>query len=94
VAMAFPILTLAMLDLLPASRGAAASVQSFVALVSNAVIAGAVAPAVAFSLPALAATSLGLTVIGYLLWRRHLRITNLEPKAPPDPQSYEPTDGM
>jgi len=94
VAMAFPILTLAMLDLFPASRGAAASVQSFVALVSNAVIAGAVAPAVAFSLPALAATSLGLTVIGYLLWRRHLRITNLEPKAPPDPQSYEPTDGM
>ena len=94
VAMAFPILTLAMLDLFPASRGAAASVQSFVALVSNAVIAGAVAPAVAFSLPTLAATSLGLTVIGYLLWRRHLRITNLEPKAPPDPQSYEPTDGM
>lgn len=94
VAMAFPILTLAMLDLFPANRGAAASVQSFVALVSNAVIAGVVAPLVAVSLPALAATSLSLTVIGYLLWQRHLKVTRLEPKAPPDPQSYEPTDEM
>ncbi len=70
VALAFPILTLAMLDLFPASRGAASSVQSFVSLVANALIAGALAPAVAFSLPMLAATALLLTVVGYLLWRR------------------------
>ncbi len=36
IALAFPILTLAMLDLFPRSRGAASSVQSFVALVANA----------------------------------------------------------
>lgn len=94
VALAFPILTLAMLDLFPANRGAASSVQSFVSLVCNALIAGALAPAVAFSLPMLAGTTLVLTVIGYLLWRRHLSMTSLEPHVPPDPQSYEPTDEM
>ncbi|MFT4216996.1 MAG: multidrug effflux MFS transporter [Micropruina sp.] len=94
IALAFPILTLAMLDLFPANRGAASSVQSFVSLVSNAVIAGVVAPAVAFSLPMLAGTALALTTIGYLMWRRHLRVTASDPQAPPDPQAYEPLDEM
>lgn len=83
-----------MLDLFPANRGAASSVQTFVSLVANALIAGALAPAVAFSLPMLAGTALALTAIGYLMWRRHLQVTALEPQAPPDPQAYEPTDEM
>ena len=94
VALAFPILTLAMLDLFPANRGAASSVQSFVSLVCNAIIAGALAPAVAFSLPMLAGTTLALTLIGYLLWRRHLQVTAIEPHGTSDPQAYEPTDEM
>ena len=57
-------------------------------------IAGVLAPLVAFSLPALAATALLLTVIGYLLWRRHLNVTALEPQVPPDPQNYEPLDEL
>ena len=81
VALAFPILTLAMLDLFPANRGAAASVQSFVGLVCNGLIAGLLAPAVAFSLWSLAATALALTVAGYLMWRRHLSRTGLQPPA-------------
>ena len=88
------ILTLAMLDLFPANRGAASSVQSFVSLVCNAIIAGALAPAVAFSLPMLAGTTLALTLIGYLLWRRHLQVTAIEPHGTSDPQAYEPTDEM
>ena len=75
VALAFPILTLAMLDLFPEKRGAAASVQSFVQLVSNAVIAGVLAPLVAFSLPVLAASALVITVVAYLMWQWHLRAT-------------------
>ncbi|MFT4297239.1 MAG: multidrug effflux MFS transporter [Micropruina sp.] len=94
IALAFPILTLAMLDLFPTNRGAASSVQSFVSLVSNAIIAGALAPAVAFSLPMLAGTALLLTAIGYLMWRRHLQVAKSEPQAPPDPQAYEPLDEM
>ncbi|MFT3833157.1 MAG: multidrug effflux MFS transporter [Micropruina sp.] len=94
IALAFPILTLAMLDLFPANRGAASSVQSFVALVSNALIAGALAPAVAFSLPMLAGTALVLTGIGYLMWRHHLKLTASEPQAPPEPPAHEPLDEM
>lgn len=75
VALAFPILTLAMLDLFPEKRGAAASVQSFVQLVSNALIAGVLAPVVAVSLPVLAATALTVTLIAYLMWQWHLRAT-------------------
>ena len=94
IALAFPILTLAMLDLFPHARGAASSVQSFVALIANAAIAGALAPAVAFSLPSLAATSLLLTGVAWWLWRRHLAVTNAEPSGSPDAAAYEPTDEL
>ena len=94
IAIAFPILTLAMLDLFPNSRGSASSVQSFVALVANAAIAGLLAPAVAFSQPSLAVTALALTTVAWFLWRRHLQMTNTEPAATPDAPAYEPTDEM
>ncbi len=94
IALAFPILTLAMLDLFPSVRGSASSVQSFVSLVANAAIAGILAPAVAFSLPTLAGTALVLTVAAWALWHRHLRVTNREPTGSPDAAAYEPTDEM
>lgn len=68
VALAYPILTLAMLDLFPTRRGSAASVQAFVQLVSNAVISGLVAPLLAGSMGALAAGALAMTLLGVLLW--------------------------
>lgn len=73
IALAFPILTLAMLDLFPHERGAASSVQSFVALIANAAIAGLLVPLVAGSLWTLAATALALLLLGWALWWRHLR---------------------
>lgn len=94
IAIAFPILTLAMLDLFPNARGSASSVQSFVALVANAFIAGVLAPAVAFSQPSLAVTALALTTVAWFLWRRHLQMTHAEPAATPDAPAYEPTDEM
>jgi DHA1 family bicyclomycin/chloramphenicol resistance-like MFS transporter len=83
-----------MLDLFPHSRGSASSVQSFVALVANAAIAGLLAPAVAFSQPSLAVTALALTTVAWFLWRRHLQMTHTEPAATPDAPAYEPTDEM
>ncbi|HEY3336965.1 MAG TPA: multidrug effflux MFS transporter [Propionicimonas sp.] len=94
IAIAFPILTLAMLDLFPNARGSASSVQSFVALIANALIAGVLAPAVAFSQPSLAVTALALTTVAWFLWRRHLQKTHAEPTATPDAPAYEPTDEM
>ncbi|MCB0910851.1 MAG: multidrug effflux MFS transporter [Propionibacteriaceae bacterium] len=94
IALAFPILTLAMLDLFPHARGAASSVQSFVALLANAAIAGVLAPLVAFSLPSLAITSVSLTAVAWLLWRRHLAVTHAEPPTSADAAAYEPTDEL
>lgn len=75
IALAFPILTLEMLQLFPQSRGAASSVQSFVQLSFNAIIAGAIAPLAASSVVGLGATALGFTLIGWLGWRRHVSMT-------------------
>jgi DHA1 family bicyclomycin/chloramphenicol resistance-like MFS transporter len=94
IALAFPILTLAMLDLFPNARGSASSVQSFVSLVANALIAGVVAPAVAFSQPSLALTALALTTAAWFLWRRHLQVTQLEPVGSQDAAAFEPTDEL
>ena len=44
IALVFPILTLAVLDMYPRQRGSASSLQAFTALVSNALIAGVVSP--------------------------------------------------
>lgn len=90
VALAFPILTLAMLDLFPQRRGAASSVQSFVSLLGNAAVAGLLAPALGFSLWSLAVGALVLTGIGWAFWRRHLAKTKIEPHGSPDAPAFEP----
>lgn len=92
VALSFPILTLAMLDLYPTLRGAAASVQSFVSTLANAVIAGLLAPLLGGALWLLAAGSLGLVTSAWMLWNRHLRLTGQQPPTTPDAPAFEPTD--
>ncbi|MFT4108629.1 multidrug effflux MFS transporter [Propionicimonas sp.] len=94
VALAFPVLTLAMLDLFPHSRGSASSVQNFVALLGNTVISAAVAPALGFSLIALATGSLLLLTAGWLLWRHHRTVAPPVPKPPQDSAAYEPLDDL
>lgn len=94
IALAFPILTLAMLEEFPHSRGAASSVQSFVSLLANAAIAGILAPLVAFSLTSLAITAVALTAVAWLLWRRHLALTHADPPTSADAAAYEPTDEL
>jgi len=92
IALAFPIVTLAMLDLYPRLRGAAASVQSFVAMVANATIAGVLAPLLAGSLWTLAAGALAFVLAAWAMWTRHLAMTRREPVTSPDAAAYEPTD--
>ena len=88
----FPILTLAMLDLFPTDRGAAASVQGFASLLVNAVIAGVVAPLLGGSLVTLAVGSLVLFTTAWLIWTRR------PPHPPrshhPGRPGYEPLDEM
>ena len=65
----FPVLTLRMLDLFPALRGSAASVQAFIALMVSSITMGIVVPLLQGSLLTLAAGSFAGTTLGFVLWR-------------------------
>lgn len=98
VAMAFPVLQLAVLDLHPDARGSAASASSFVQLAFNAALAGVVVPVATASLLSLALTSLLLIVLGTGVLGLHLLATR--PRAGRGlrttrrPEPLEPTDRM
>ncbi|NDV13957.1 multidrug effflux MFS transporter [Crenobacter caeni] len=79
--LAAPSITLSILDLFPAQRGTASSMQGFVQTLTGAVIAGALAPLIWHSVTLLAAASLTFSALGLMfvrLARRH---------APPTPAS-------
>lgn len=73
-ALAFPTLTLKLLDLYPQQRGAAASMQAFIGLGLNALVAGVLSPMLAHSAAKLALGQAGLMVLGLLLWLTYLRV--------------------
>lgn len=69
MALAFPTITLLMLDRYPAQRGAASSVQSMVILVANALLAGLTVSLVSHSLLGLAGYAAASMLLGYGAWR-------------------------
>lgn len=97
VTLAFPTLTLLMLDRFPAVRGAAASVQATISLAVSAVVSGVVAPLVHASPIGLALAAAAMTGAGFALWCLYLRLTPnaelqvvsaaLEPASAPTPSS-------
>jgi DHA1 family bicyclomycin/chloramphenicol resistance-like MFS transporter len=68
VQIALPVLTLRMLDLFPAARGSAASMQSFVALIVMGAILGAFVPLAQLRLEWLAYGSLGFAISASICW--------------------------
>ncbi|MEZ5463726.1 MAG: multidrug effflux MFS transporter [Lysobacteraceae bacterium] len=72
IALVFPILTLAMLDMYPRQRGAASSMQAFIGLGFNALIAGVIAPLVQHQAMVLALTASGFSFTAWALWRLYL----------------------
>ncbi len=93
VALVFPILTLAILDMYPNARGSASSMQAFVGLLSNALIAGVMSAWLSDSGMHLALGAAAFSSTGFLLWRWYLRIAK---RIPPDPvetaAALEPTE--
>ena len=69
----YPSTQLILLDLFPMGRGASVSMFTFITLVLNGVLAGALAPLVTGSVLELAAASLVLVSLGLLMWILHLR---------------------
>jgi DHA1 family bicyclomycin/chloramphenicol resistance-like MFS transporter len=68
-AMMVPVVTLAVLDLVPERRGMASSLQAFVGGVANGLVAGVLAPLVMHSTLALALTSAGFLTVGLVAWQ-------------------------
>ena len=69
VALVFPILTLAILDMYPRQRGASSSLQAFTSLVVAALVSGALSPWLSHDPFHLALGSASLTLLGWVFWR-------------------------
>ncbi len=67
-AMMVPVVTLLVLDLHPARRGMASSLQSFIASTANGIVAGVVSPLVMHSTVGLATASLLMMGVGLCAW--------------------------
>ena len=94
IALVFPILTLAILDMYPRQRGSASSLQAFTGLVSNAVIAGVLSPWLSHDALHLALGAACFTLLGWLFWRWEMRIGHQLPDCPPQPAALQPTERL
>jgi DHA1 family bicyclomycin/chloramphenicol resistance-like MFS transporter len=95
IALVFPILTLAILDMYPRQRGSASSLQAFTGLVSNAVIAGLLSPLLSHSPLHLALGAAVFSALGYLFWRWETRANAQMPMcAPAEAAGLEPTERL
>jgi DHA1 family bicyclomycin/chloramphenicol resistance-like MFS transporter len=68
-ALMVPVVTLAVLDLVPERRGMASSLQAFVGSVANGLVAGVIAPLVMHSTLGLALTSAAFLSVGFVAWQ-------------------------
>ncbi len=94
VALVFPILTIAILDMYPNQRGSASSMQAFVALLSNALIAGVLSPALSGNRVHLALAAGAFSLIAYALWLWYLTHADKLPEVPEHAENYEPQQEM
>src|SRR4249919_3651821 len=100
IALVFPILTITILDMYPNMRGSASSMQAFVGLLSNSLIAGVLSPMLSDRPMKLALGAASFTLVAWLLWRWYLthagRVTLVGPEdeAELEAASMEPTSEM
>ena len=94
IALVFPILTLVILDMYPQMRGTASSMQAFVGLLSNALIAGVLSPMLSDKPMHLALGAAAFSLVAYLLWRWYLAHCERLPATSAHPASLEPTEEM
>lgn len=77
IALVFPIVTLAILDMYPRQRGSASSLQAFTGLVLNAVIAGVLSPLISDHALWLIATAIAFLTIAFGFWRWEARVSRM-----------------
>ena len=95
IALVFPIVTLAILDMYPRQRGAASSMQAFVGLAFNSMLAGLISPLVSHGgALMLAAASAVLCAAAWIVWRFYRAEVKCEPTAQAGVAPLEPTDQL
>ena len=94
IALVFPILTLAILDMYPRQRGSASSLQAFTGLVLHSLVAGAISPLLSGNALWLAAGAAVATALGWAFWRWEIGTGETLPEAPPAPAALEPTERL
>lgn len=92
IALVFPILTLAILDMYPRQRGSASSLQAFTGLVLNAIVAGVLSPLLGGRGLHLALGAGMFALLGWLFWRWEMRHGRHMPAGSPDTAVLEPSD--
>jgi DHA1 family bicyclomycin/chloramphenicol resistance-like MFS transporter len=92
IALVFPIVTLAILDMYPYQRGSASSLQAFVGLLLNVVIAGMLSPMLSHGGLSLALGAACFTLAGWLFWRWENLATRRTLRVPKSPAGLEPTE--
>jgi len=93
VALVFPVLTLAILDMYPRQRGSASSLQAFTQLVLNSAVAGALSPLLSRHGLHLALGMAGFTLLGWLFWRWEASVARRFPP-PPSTPTLEPGEQL
>jgi DHA1 family bicyclomycin/chloramphenicol resistance-like MFS transporter len=88
VQLAFPTLTLLLLDRFPHHRGGISSVQAFASLLLSSIVAGVLSPLLSANMLYLALGASALTVTGALSWHWYRRIHRL-PLVLPPPRDIE-----
>ena len=89
VALVFPILTLAILDMYPRQRGSSSSLQAFTSLVVAALVSGAMSPWLSHEPLHLALGSALLTLLGWMFWRWERNVCKRLPAGPSEVTSVE-----
>ncbi len=92
IALVFPILTLAILDMFPRVRGAASSMQAFIGLLLNAIVAGLLSPWLSGDLFRLALAAGAMSVLAWALWHWEMRVHARTLRSTASPAALEPTD--
>lgn len=92
IALVFPIITLAILDMYPHQRGGASSMQAFIGLLANAVIAGVLSPLLSGAVMhlALGAALFAVAAWGFWWWESHA--SQRAVRIPKEPAGLEPTE--